>query len=65
MASLTKVVSTTSVAMLLYQRGQLDLETPLGDLLPGFVVGRAPGERAREVTLRHLLAHNSGLPGLR
>ncbi len=62
-ASLTKVVSTTSVAMLLYQRGLLDLERPLGDLLPGFVVGRAPGDYARYVTLRHLLAHNSGLPG--
>jgi CubicO group peptidase (beta-lactamase class C family) len=36
---------------------------PLGELLPGFVVGRAPGERARHVKLRHLLAHNSGLPG--
>jgi CubicO group peptidase (beta-lactamase class C family) len=32
-------------------------------LLPGFVVGRAPGDAARKVTLRHLLAHNSGLPG--
>jgi len=62
-ASLTKVVSTTAAAMLLYQRGTLDLETPLGELLPGFVVGREPGERARFVTLRHLLAHNSGLPG--
>jgi serine-type D-Ala-D-Ala carboxypeptidase len=62
-ASLTKVVSTTSAAMLLCQRGLLDLETPLGDLLPGFVVGRAPGDHARLVTLRHLLAHNSGLPG--
>jgi len=62
-ASLTKVVSTTAAAMLLWQRGQLDLETPMGELLPGFVVGRAPGERARHVTLRHLLAHNSGLPG--
>ena len=62
-ASLTKVVSTTAAAMLLWRRGRLDLETPLGELLPGFVVGRAPGERARQVTLRHLLAHNSGLPG--
>ena len=62
-ASITKVVATTSTAMLLYQRGLLDLETPLGELLPGFVVGRAPGGRARHVTLRHLLAHNSGLPG--
>ncbi len=62
-ASLTKVVSTTAVAMLLYQRGQLDLETPLGELLPGFVIGRDASEHARLVTLRHLLAHTSGLPG--
>jgi CubicO group peptidase (beta-lactamase class C family) len=62
-ASLTKIVSTTSVAMLLYQRGLLNLETSLDDLLPGFVAGRAPGSHAREVTLRHLLAHSSGLPG--
>ena len=62
-ASLTKAVSTTACAMLLYQRGLLDLETPLGELLPGFVVGRSAGEHARRVTLRHLLAHSSGLPG--
>jgi CubicO group peptidase (beta-lactamase class C family) len=49
--------------MLLYQRGQLALDTPVGDLLPGFVVGRGPVELARHVKLRHLLAHNSGLPG--
>ena len=62
-ASITKVVSTTAVAMLLYQRGMLDLDTPLGELLPGFVVGREAPSLARHVTLRHLLAHNSGLPG--
>lgn len=62
-ASLTKVVSTTAVAMLLYQRGQLDLDTPLGELLPGFIVGRDSARLARQVTIRHLLAHNSGLPG--
>ena len=62
-ASLTKVVATTAVAMLLVQRQQLDVDTLLGDVLPGFVVGRAPGDMARKVTLRHLLAHNSGLPG--
>ena len=62
-ASLTKVVSTTAAAMLLYQRGQLDFDQPLGDLLPGFVVGRDDAKSARRVTLRHLLAHNSGLPG--
>ena len=62
-ASLTKVVSTTAVAMLLYQSGVLDLDTPVGELLPGFVVGRESTARARKVTLRHLLAHSSGLPG--
>ncbi len=62
-ASLTKVAATTAAAMLLVQRGLLDLDTPLGELLPGFVVGRARGEQARHVKLRHLLAHNSGLPG--
>ena len=62
-ASVTKVAITTTAAMLLYQRGLLDLETPLGELLPGFVVGRAPGTHARHVRLHHLLAHSSGLPG--
>ena len=63
LASVTKVVATTAAAMLLHQRGLLDLETPLGELLPGFVVGRPGGDRARHVALRHLLAHSSGLPG--
>jgi CubicO group peptidase (beta-lactamase class C family) len=63
LASLTKVVATTAAAMLLYQRGTLDLDAPLGEFLPGFVVGRAAGDLSRHVKLRHLLAHNSGLPG--
>ena len=62
-ASLTKVVATTAAAMLLRQRGRLDIDTLLGELLPGFIIGREPGDGARRVTLRHLLAHNSGLPG--
>jgi CubicO group peptidase (beta-lactamase class C family) len=62
-ASLTKVAATTAAAMLLYQRDRLELDLPLGELLPGFVVGRDPAEHARRVTIRHLLAHSSGLPG--
>ncbi len=62
-ASLTKVVATTAAAMLLNQRGLLDLEMPVAELLPGFVIWRPPGTWARHVTVRHLLAHNSGLPG--
>jgi CubicO group peptidase (beta-lactamase class C family) len=63
LASVSKVVATTAAAMLLFQRGLLELDLPVGELLPGFVIGRAPGSPARRVTLRHLLAHNSGLPG--
>jgi CubicO group peptidase (beta-lactamase class C family) len=62
-ASLTKVVATTAAAMLLVERKQLDLDTPLCELLPEFVAGRAADDLARIVTLRNLLAHNSGLPG--
>ena len=62
-ASVTKVEATTAVAMLLVQRGKLDLEMPLGELLPEFIAGRPGADPARRVTLRHLLAHNSGLPG--
>jgi serine-type D-Ala-D-Ala carboxypeptidase len=54
------------MAMLLYQRGQLDLDLLVGDLLPGFAVGAQVRSvwhhERRHITLRHLLAHNSGLP---
>jgi CubicO group peptidase (beta-lactamase class C family) len=66
-ASITKVAATTAAVMLLHQRGLLDLETPLGELLPAFTKKRAAGAVSPtagvRVTLRHLLAHNSGLPG--
>ncbi len=64
LASVTKVVATTAVAMLLYERGKLPLDIPVGHFLPDFVA-RAPRHQqaTREaVTLRMLLAHSSGLP---
>jgi CubicO group peptidase (beta-lactamase class C family) len=63
LASLTKVIATTSAAMLLYERGILNLNARLGDILPGFVVGMTPGSGKEKVTLGMLLAHTSGLPG--
>src|SRR5271165_1751137 len=36
LASLTKVIATTAMAMLLYQRGRLSLEEPLARILPAF-----------------------------
>ncbi len=63
LASVTKVVATTTMAMLLHQRGQLNLDTPLADLLPAFLTGRPRSDYGHLITLRHLLAHSSGLPG--
>ncbi|HEY0759625.1 MAG TPA: serine hydrolase domain-containing protein [Acidisarcina sp.] len=62
-ASLTKVLATTAMAMLLHDRGILDLDEPVGDILPGFVAGMDPGSGKNKVTLKMLLAHSSGLPG--
>jgi CubicO group peptidase (beta-lactamase class C family) len=62
LASLTKVVATTTMAMLLYERGLLDLEAALSAIIPEFVRDAAKDPRRREVTLRMLLAHSSGLP---
>lgn len=63
LASVTKVVATTAAAMLLVDRGVLDLDARLGDILPGFVIGMAHGSGKERVTLRMLLAHSSGLVG--
>ena len=63
LASVTKVVATTAAAMLLIDRGLFNLDTRVGDILPGFVVGMAPGGGKDRVTLRMLLAHTSGLVG--
>jgi serine-type D-Ala-D-Ala carboxypeptidase len=62
LASLTKVVATTATAMLLYERGLLDLEAPVSAIVPEFTTDAARDPRRREVTLRMLLAHSSGLP---
>ncbi len=60
LASVSKVVATTAMAMILYERGQLDLEAPVAGIIPEFA--STDDARRREVTLRMLLAHSSGLP---
>lgn len=59
LASLTKVVATTTMAMILVDEEKLDLDQPVQELLPGF---QGAGKEA--VTVRHLLTHSSGLPAL-
>ena len=63
LASLTKVVATTAMAMILYERGLLDLEAPVTAIVPEFANPLDNDDpRRREVTVRMLLAHSSGLP---
>ena len=56
LASLTKVIATTTSLMLLVERGQVRLDAPAATYVPEF---RAPGTAA--ITVRQLLAHTSGL----
>ena len=59
LASVTKVVATTGMAMILYERGVLDLEMTVSSVVPEFLTG---DPRREDVSLRMLLAHSSGLP---
>jgi len=64
LASLTKVIATTAVAMLLYEGGKLPLDEPLATTLHEFLT-LAPKHQLvwrAAVTIRMLLAHSSGLP---
>jgi serine-type D-Ala-D-Ala carboxypeptidase len=64
LASVTKAVATTTMAMILYERGLLELEAPLIGIIPEFIANDCgePDPRRGEVTIRMLLAHASGLP---
>jgi len=65
LASVSKVIATTAMAMILYERGVLDLEAPVAAIIPEFTAASPETKqdsRRREVTLHMLLAHASGLP---
>jgi serine-type D-Ala-D-Ala carboxypeptidase len=64
LASITKVMATTSMAVLLYQRGLLDIEMPVVGIMPEFAEDSSGADdlRRSKVTFRMLLAHSSGLP---
>ncbi len=57
LASLTKVVGTTTAVMLLVEDGRMRLDDPVQSYLPEFT---GPGKE--RVTIRHLLLHMGGLP---
>jgi CubicO group peptidase (beta-lactamase class C family) len=56
LASLTKIIATTTALMLLVDRGELQLDAPVARYIPEF---SGPGRDA--ITVRHLLTHTSGL----
>ena len=55
-ASLTKVIGTTTAIMKLHDQGQLNVEDPASKYLKGFDEGDK-----KKITIRHLLTHTSGL----
>ncbi len=71
LASLSKPIATTAIALALAAAGRLDLDAPVGRYRPSFAAGGPAGDglagpggaAARQaVTVRQLLAHASGLP---
>ncbi len=57
LASLTKVIATTTCVMRLEQLGQIKLNDPVAKYIPDFVQNGK-----QDVTIRMLLTHYSGLP---
>ena len=56
MASLTKVIGTTTSIMLLVDRGLIKIDDPVGKYINSFDTGAK-----KEITIRHLLTHTAGL----
>ena len=55
-ASLTKVVGTTTSIMLLADRGKINIDDPVGKYIRAFA-----NPSKSEITIRHLLTHTAGL----
>ena len=60
LASLTKVLATTTAVAQLVEQGKVDLDAPAQRYLPDWT-----GAGKEGVTVRHLLTHTSGLPAFR
>lgn len=56
LASLTKVVGTTTAIMLLVDRGLINVDDPVGKYIPAFNV-----DDKKQITIRNLLTHTAGL----
>lgn len=56
LASLTKVISTTTVTLQLAEQGLLRLDTTIGEILPWAPLDKQP------ITIEQLLTHSAGMP---
>jgi len=56
LASLTKVIGTTTATMILYDEGRIDLDAPIARYLPEFL--NYPDKKG--ITVRNLLLHTAG-----
>lgn len=61
LASLSKIIVTTTAVLQLYEQGRVELEAPVQTYLPEFNTSNDP--RRAQVTLRMLLTHTSGIGG--
>ena len=60
LASVSKVVSTTTLTILAVQEGKLELDWPVAKVIPEFGVNEK-----QTITFRNLMVHNSGLIAFR
>ena len=60
MASITKIMATTTSMMKLVDEGKVSLDDPISKYIPEFNEGLK-----KEITIRHFLLHTSGLPAFR
>lgn len=63
LASITKVIATTSVVMKLVEKGQLDLDEKVVTYLPEFKgKQKTYFQQKNAITIKNLLTHTAGLP---
>ncbi|MDZ7719447.1 MAG: glycoside hydrolase family 3 N-terminal domain-containing protein [Balneolaceae bacterium] len=60
MASITKIMATTTAMMKLVDEGKVSLDDPISKFIPEFNEGKK-----KEITIRQFLLHTSGLPAYR
>jgi len=66
LASITKVISTTSGIMKLVDKNKIDLDKPVVSYLPNFKGKKKKYKKQKsEITVRDLLSHSSGLPAFK